>query len=149
VFGWGDLIARRPGLELLLAHAVAVCTRSSDPGDPVPFADAAPGHCWTEPSTDGQGYRLQDCAEPHGDEVFLVVDLSPIVGLDDRIVDDELDAACADGFRAYTGTDLMGSAFALTTVRPDPTPWIPGADQRGVCSLRSLTGRTTGSARRG
>jgi hypothetical protein len=35
----------------------------------------------------------------------------------------------------------------LATVRPDPSPWIAGADRLGMCSLESRAGLVTGSAR--
>jgi hypothetical protein len=136
---------RRLVLVVLLL-LIAACGRQSVFSLPVGtcFDDQSDGEITSVPEV--------DCAEPHDNEVFALIDYTEtdVYPGSDAMSEIGTDL-CIGQFESYVGLDYASSELAVFSIYPTEESWADG-DRELICSLYDadldkLTGSMQGAAR--
>lgn len=93
-----------------------------------------------------------DCAEPHDNEVFALIDYSETDVYPGAIAMNDIGTdLCIDQFEGYVGLDYNSSELAVFSIYPTEGSWADG-DREVICALYDgdldkLTGSMQGAAR--
>ena len=124
---------------------------SNDPGREVSAFDLQVGQCFNDPddTTSVNSVLVLDCATPHDNEIFHMVDYpagsgDPFPGED--AIDAFAEGECSAAFQPYVGSDYSTSAYYVSYYQPSEGTWDNG-DREIVCFLYEQNTQMEGSAR--
>lgn len=114
-----------------------------------PGADIVAGTCFDGSVESVEEIQPVDCAGPHGNEVYIVLDApgdaaAPYPG-EDQLLDSTAEICRGQAFSDYVGVDWADSRFFTSPVVPTERSWQQG-DRTVACFLYDLQGPWTGSA---
>jgi WD40 repeat protein len=108
----------------------------------------APAHSEQVGDCKDKNYKLIDCAKPHSNELFAVIQYPSLkdTRFDDRAVHAYADDACTgSAFKNYVGLKFSASRYDVTWPQPDAKFWHLG--DRSIWCYVSTDQPTRGSAR--
>ena len=137
------------GAALLTAVLTAVAACSSDV-ETVSVFDAAPEDCFVVPeevTAEVAELSRVDCAEPHHQEAYAVVDYEGEDFPGEAALKDFADGACASEFAPYVGVDYRDSTLFFTYLLPSARSWEQGGDRSVTCFVTTTGELLTASVK--
>lgn len=130
---------------MVLVMALASCTQ----GNVLTLAD---GDCFDDPDgeeTEVTDVPIVDCADPHDNEVYQILDVEGDSYPGQNAVGSQADAECLAGFEPFVGATYEDSELDYGWLTPTQESWDSG-DREIVCfvyrvDLAKLTGTMEGS----
>jgi hypothetical protein len=130
-------------------------TSQAPPPPPVPPAVDV-GQCFDTDqfaagiAIDLSSARVVDCANPHQQEAYAIVDQPADPGAQypgDDVLAAFADDRCLAAFTPYTGVDYRASHYDIANAHPDEAAWDRG-ERRVICALHDADfAELTGSAK--
>jgi hypothetical protein len=133
------LLMKRLLVLLAAAMVVSACGAVDGLVDQSVFS-MEPGLCWDD---EGEADEIStvadiDCAEPHDNEVFALLELEDgeFPG-QEEIYDQAFDLCSGSAFQDYVGIDYLDSSLEVFPLTPTASGWADG-DNEVVCNLYAL-----------
>lgn len=134
---------------LVVATLTALVACSSDT-ETVSVFDAAPEDCFVVPeevTAEVAELSRVDCAEPHQQEAYAVVDYEGEDFPGEAALKDFADGACASEFAPYVGVDYRDSTLFFTYLLPSARSWEQGGDRSVTCFVTTTGEPLTASVK--
>lgn len=140
-------VAVRAGLAVAALAALVACSSDTET---VSVFDAAPEECFVVPeevTAEVAELSRVDCAEPHHQEAYAVVDYEGEDFPGEATLKDFADGACASEFAPYVGIDYRDSTLFFTYLLPSARSWEQGGDRSVTCFVTTTGEPLTASVK--